>query len=100
MSESKSGSYGGIGLGGALFVLFLGLRLTDHIDWAWYWVAAPLWIPLAFALLLVTGVAIALTVGERRARKKIKAAIDKARKHREPANLLNFRDRESDSRFS
>lgn len=36
---------GGIGLGGALFILFLGLKLTGHIDWSWWWVTAPLWAP-------------------------------------------------------
>lgn len=35
---------------GLLFLLFLALRLTDQIDWAWYWVASPLWMPLALAL--------------------------------------------------
>lgn len=45
MADSKASA--SIGFGGALFLLFLGLRLTDHIDWAWYWVAAPLWAPLA-----------------------------------------------------
>lgn len=44
---------GGIGFGGALFLLFLGLRLTDHITWAWYWVAAPLWVPTAITLTIV-----------------------------------------------
>lgn len=47
MSETKSG---GITFTGALFLLFLGLRLTDNIDWAWYWVASPLWVPLALGL--------------------------------------------------
>ena len=41
---------GGIGLCGLMFLLFLGLRLTDNIDWAWYWVAAPLWMPAGIAL--------------------------------------------------
>lgn len=49
MSETKAS--GGIGFAGALFLLFLGLRLTEHIDWAWYWVAAPLWIPLAIVFI-------------------------------------------------
>lgn len=35
----------GIGLSIPLFILFLALQLTGHINWAWYWVAAPLWIP-------------------------------------------------------
>lgn len=53
MGESKSSSSGGIGLCGALFVLFLGLRLTEHVDWAWYWVAAPLWMPLGVVILCI-----------------------------------------------
>jgi len=39
-----------VNLGGPLFLLFLVflvLKLTDHVDWSWYWVTAPLWIPFA-----------------------------------------------------
>lgn len=32
----------GITLTEALFVLFLGLKLTHYIDWSWWWVFAPL----------------------------------------------------------
>lgn len=39
----------GIGLCGATFLVFLVMRLTDHIDWAWYWIAAPLWVPIGIA---------------------------------------------------
>ncbi|QNJ59399.1 hypothetical protein PP997_gp39 [Gordonia phage BigChungus] len=34
----------GIGFGGALFLVFLVLKLTGVIDWSWWWVTAPLWI--------------------------------------------------------
>ena len=27
----------------ALGVLFVGLKLTGHIDWSWWWVTAPWW---------------------------------------------------------
>lgn len=41
---------------GALFLLFLALKLgvgdTAVMDWSWWWVTAPLWLPAAFALLL------------------------------------------------
>ncbi len=38
----------------ALFLLFLGLKLTGHIDWSWWWVTSPLWIPsVVVALMLV-----------------------------------------------
>lgn len=26
-----------------LFLVFLVLKLTGHIDWSWWWVSAPLW---------------------------------------------------------
>lgn len=30
-----------------LFILFLGLKLADKIDWSWWWVFSPIWIPMA-----------------------------------------------------
>lgn len=32
-----------IGFGGVLFLVFLVLKLTETIDWSWWWVTAPLW---------------------------------------------------------
>lgn len=29
-----------------LTVLFVGLKLTHYIDWSWWWVLAPTWIPI------------------------------------------------------
>jgi hypothetical protein len=51
---SKSSS-SGISLTGVLFVLFLVLKLTGNIDWSWWWVTSPLWIPvaLAFSFLII-----------------------------------------------
>ncbi len=43
--QSQSGNTG-VGLGGLLFLLFVALKLTGHIDWSWWWVTAPLWIRL------------------------------------------------------
>lgn len=45
-------------LGLILFLIFLILKLTGNIDWSWWWVTAPLWIPPAFVL----GVAILVFV--------------------------------------
>jgi hypothetical protein len=36
-----------------LAVAFIVLKLIHVIDWSWWWVLSPLWIPLAIALLLV-----------------------------------------------
>lgn len=49
MSDSNSNS-GGLGLLGATFIVFLVLKLTHVINWSWWWVTAPLWIPAAVAL--------------------------------------------------
>lgn len=43
----------GIGLGTVLFLIFLVLKLTDNIDWSWWWVTAPLWIPLAIVVAIL-----------------------------------------------
>ena len=47
MSGSTETSGGGIGFGGLLAILFIGLKLAGYIDWSWWWVLGPLWIPLA-----------------------------------------------------
>jgi len=41
----------------ALTLLFVGLKLTGYVVWSWWWVLAPMWIPVAVAgaLLLVAG---------------------------------------------
>ena len=47
--------YGGIGFTGALFLVFLVLKLTNYIDWSWWWITAPLWVPLALVVVILLG---------------------------------------------
>ena len=61
-TESRNTGGGGIGLAGALFVLFLGLKLAEVGPvqyWSWWWVTAPLWVPFA----LITAVALVFFIG-------------------------------------
>lgn len=53
----------GIDFLGMLFILFLGLKLANVIDWSWWWVFAPLWGPvaIAFAIVVVGLLAIGIT---------------------------------------
>jgi hypothetical protein len=44
--SNKSNSSNSLGLGTILFLIFLVLKLTNFIDWSWWWVTAPLWIPI------------------------------------------------------
>lgn len=43
----------GIGFCGLLTILFIGLKLTNYIDWPWIWVLAPTWISLLLGLIIV-----------------------------------------------
>ncbi len=33
-----------------LLAVFLVLKLTGQVTWSWWWVASPLWIPLALGV--------------------------------------------------
>ena len=55
--NSKSASFG---LGTILFLIFLTLKLGGWgvvATWSWWWVTAPLWIPLGaiFVILAIVG---------------------------------------------
>jgi hypothetical protein len=49
---SQQSNSGDIGFAGGLGIAFIVLKLTGTINWAWLWVLAPLWIPLAFVLVV------------------------------------------------
>jgi membrane protein YdbS with pleckstrin-like domain len=38
-----------------MFLIFLTLKLCNVIDWSWWWVTAPLWMPFALGLVLSIG---------------------------------------------
>ena len=43
MADKSKSSASGTGVLGLLGVLFVGLKLTGYIDWAWWWVTLPFW---------------------------------------------------------
>ena len=53
MNENNSGRNAGLSLGTLLTVLFVALKLTNQIDWAWVWVFSPLWISAAIMLVMI-----------------------------------------------
>ena len=36
-----------------LFIVFLVLKLTNVIGWSWWWITAPLWIPVSIMLIVL-----------------------------------------------
>lgn len=43
----------GLGLGSVLFIVFLILKLTGNINWSWWWVTSPLWIPITLGVIIL-----------------------------------------------
>ena len=41
------------GIGGMLLVAFIVLKLCDVIDWSWWWVLSPFWIPAGLAVVVM-----------------------------------------------
>lgn len=37
-----------------LLIVFVVLKLTGNIDWSWWWVLSPLWIPAVLALFFIS----------------------------------------------
>jgi len=65
-NENKTKNYGCTGgLGVTIFIVFLILKLAEVgvvASWSWWWVTAPLWIPLGIGIifLIIIGLIIAL----------------------------------------
>ena len=53
MANNNSTSSGGIGFFGLMFLILMTLKLTNYIDWSWWWVTAPLWGGFAIILLII-----------------------------------------------
>lgn len=53
--KNNSNYTSGLSFSSVLFLVFLVLKLTNVIDWSWWWVTAPLWIPVIIFLIFVGG---------------------------------------------
>ena len=50
MARQTTAASGGIGFYGLLTIALIVLKLTSVIAWSWWWVLAPLWLPVALLL--------------------------------------------------
>ena len=66
MADNSVSAGGGIGLAGILTIIFVIFKLLGKITWSWWWVFAPLWIPLCLALIIfviiIAGIIIAAAI--------------------------------------
>lgn len=64
-SQAKSAN-NGIGCGSVLFFIFLTLKLTHYIDWPWFWIFAPIWVPLVLVAVILGSVLFVHLLARRR----------------------------------
>jgi len=69
MSDNKTSS-NGIGFTGLLFIVFLVLKLTEVIDWSWWWITAPLWGGIALFVVMFPFIAWYVVNKEKRRKKQ------------------------------
>jgi uncharacterized membrane protein len=55
--KTKSTNLGFLGI---LFFIFLILKLTNHINWSWWWVTSPLWGPFVIFIIVFVGMFLVL----------------------------------------
>lgn len=63
--SSNTSSNGGIGFFGLLTIVFIVLKLTHVINWSWWWVLAPAWMPMLIVLVILSAVAIVAVIGHK-----------------------------------
>ena len=58
VAATASGMAGTTSILDLTFIVFLVLKLTNVIDWSWWWVSSPIWLPLAAAavVLIIAGI--------------------------------------------
>lgn len=60
MDDSKS-TIGSVSFSTLLVIIFLILKLTNNIDWSWWWIFSPYWIPvISFISIMIITVFISL----------------------------------------
>jgi hypothetical protein len=47
---------------GLLGIVFVVLKLTGYINWSWWWVTAPFWIPLGIVAVILAIAGIVLLI--------------------------------------
>lgn len=52
MSKNNNSSSTGISFLDLLAIVFIVLKLTGYIDWSWWWVLSPIWIPVIILLII------------------------------------------------
>lgn len=69
MQQNSNQASGGIKFLGLLTIVFIVLKLTNTIAWSWWWVLAPIWLPLTIGM-VVAGVFLVIGLIQYKLKKK------------------------------
>lgn len=53
LNKLENKSNGGNGVLSILLIAFVILKLCHVIDWSWWWVLSPLWIPFILLIIII-----------------------------------------------
>ncbi len=57
MTKETQAPSGGVTAPTLLTMMFVGLKLSNIIDWSWWWVLSPLWISIGLVIILAGAIA-------------------------------------------
>lgn len=52
-NNNNTSTSGGISISVLLGIVFIVLKLCNVIEWSWWWVLAPFWIPFAISIIII-----------------------------------------------
>ena len=79
--QHTTASGGGISFCGVLAIVFIVLKLLKVIDWAWLWVLAPIWIPLALYIVGLVGYLLVVVIVGLITRAKDRRRLEQTKKN-------------------
>ena len=53
MSKEQKVTVVNSGILTVMFAVFVTLKLTGNIDWSWWWITSPLWLPIAMLFAVI-----------------------------------------------
>ena len=60
--ETNNINANGIGFYGLLAIVFITLKLIGIINWSWFWVLSPIWIPFAIWLVIIVVILVCVLI--------------------------------------
>lgn len=52
-NKTSKAAKGGVNFLELLLLLFIGLKLAKIINWSWWWVFSPVWIPASLVIIMI-----------------------------------------------